>query len=286
VHDRIVLLPRIAAREIGDGDVVFVGIGLVYNELDKKTIYTIISKPIDRWQFILGKYFGLLLTIYVNILIMSVFFYFSLYYQSFTNDEAIGKLYASLPPGQGLGTLQYAGYLGLSVLKSLGLSLKTLFFFPDKVTAGLQIVILMTCLELAIVTAFAVLYSSFSTPTLSAILTVFTFVIGRCNEDIIRYTWVLERKGVVPWRQLLGELTGGQGTQVAAHLPVFLKYKGAQFIAHIAPNLRIFYSDTSCQALSFPGPVPIDYYAIVYGVVYSALILSLAVLVFRRRDFK
>ena len=32
---------------------LLIGIGLVYNELDKKTIYTIVSKPIDRWQFLL-----------------------------------------------------------------------------------------------------------------------------------------------------------------------------------------------------------------------------------------
>ncbi|HRR31918.1 MAG TPA: ABC transporter permease subunit, partial [Candidatus Sumerlaeia bacterium] len=49
---------------------IFVGIGLVYNELDKKTIYTIVTKPIDRHQFLIGKYLGLLLTIYINILIM------------------------------------------------------------------------------------------------------------------------------------------------------------------------------------------------------------------------
>src|SRR5512135_2272073 len=34
---------------------IFVGIGLVNKELEKKTIYTIISKPIKRWQFLLGK---------------------------------------------------------------------------------------------------------------------------------------------------------------------------------------------------------------------------------------
>jgi ABC-type transport system involved in multi-copper enzyme maturation permease subunit len=245
---------------------VFVGIGLVYNELDKKTIYTIISKPIDRWQFILGKYFGLLLTIYVNILIMAVFFYFSLYYQTFTGDEALTKLYAAYPRGQSPGTLSYLGFLGWAVVRSVALALKTLFFFPDKVTADLQIVILMTCLELAIITAFAILYSSFSTPTLSAILTVFTFVIGRGNEDIIRYTWYLQRKGL---------------TSTAA----LIKYHGAQFVAHLAPNLRIFYSDTSYHALSDP-PVVVDYVAIAYAVVYSALILSLAILIFRRRNFK
>jgi len=119
---------------------------------------------------------------------------------------------------------------------------------------------------LAIITAFAILYSSFSTPTLSAILTVFTFVIGRGNEDIIRYTWYLERKGLAT--------TAAQ-----------IKYHGAQLVAHIAPNLKIFYSDTSYRALSDP-PVALDYYAIGYAVIYSALILSLAVLIFRRRNFK
>ncbi|KPL11153.1 hypothetical protein AMJ85_04385 [candidate division BRC1 bacterium SM23_51] len=245
---------------------VFVGIGLVYNELDKKTIYTIISKPIDRWQFILGKYFGLLLTIYVNILIMTVFFYFSLYYQSFTSEEALEKLYASLGPGESVGTPRHLAYLAWSGLRSILNALKTLCFFPDEVTANLQAVILMTCLELAIITAFAILYSSFSTPTLSAILTVFTFVIGRSNEDIIRYSWFLERKGL---------------TSAAA----VMKYRIAQFIAHITPNLKIYYSDTSYRALSDP-PVVVDTYAILYGVAYSALILSLAVLVFRRRNFK
>jgi len=245
---------------------VFVGIGLVYNELDKKTIYTIISKPIDRWQFILGKYFGLLLTIYVNILIMTLFFYFSLYWQTFMGSDALAKVYAAYPPGQAPGALHQMGYCGWSVLRSLGLTLKTLCFFPDQVTADLQIVVVMTCLELAIITAFAVLYSSFSTPTLSAILTVFTFVVGRGNEDIIRYTWYLERKGL---------------TSTAA----IVKYHGAQFVAHLAPNLKIFYSDTCNAALSNP-PVIVDYYAIAYAAIYSALILSLAVLIFRRRNFK
>jgi len=261
---------------------VFVGIGLVYNELDKKTIYTIISKPIDRWQFILGKYFGLLLTIYVNILIMSLFFYFSLYYQLYTNDEVMAKMYEA---GRAMSSGQYAAYMAWAFGASVWGALKTLCFFPDPVTANLQIVILMTCLELAIITAFAVLYSSFSTPTLSAILTVFTFVIGRCNEDIIRYTWYLERKGVPAVGEVVRELTSGRGAQFMSHVMLLLKYHGAQFVAHIAPNLKVFYSDASFRAISDP-PVPVDYLAIGYGLIYSALILSLAVLVFRRRNFK
>jgi ABC-type transport system involved in multi-copper enzyme maturation permease subunit len=50
---------------------VFIGIGLVHKEIDRRTIYTIISKPIHRYQFILGKYLGLTLTLFVNVSIMT-----------------------------------------------------------------------------------------------------------------------------------------------------------------------------------------------------------------------
>lgn len=50
---------------------VFIGTGLVHKEIDRRTIYTIISKPIHRWQFILGKYLGLVLTLFVNVAIMT-----------------------------------------------------------------------------------------------------------------------------------------------------------------------------------------------------------------------
>ena len=50
----------------------FVGITLVYKEMDRRTIFTIISKPIHRYQFILGKYLGLLATLGVNVAAMSL----------------------------------------------------------------------------------------------------------------------------------------------------------------------------------------------------------------------
>jgi ABC-type transport system involved in multi-copper enzyme maturation permease subunit len=50
---------------------VFVGITLVYKEVDRRTIYTIIAKPIHRSQFILGKYLGLLATLLVNLAAMT-----------------------------------------------------------------------------------------------------------------------------------------------------------------------------------------------------------------------
>jgi len=50
---------------------IFVGISLVFKEIDKRTIYTIIAKPVSRKQFLLGKFFGLILVLLINVLIMS-----------------------------------------------------------------------------------------------------------------------------------------------------------------------------------------------------------------------
>src|SRR5262249_17224357 len=62
-HDRIL-------RDIGFATMnlfaialaIFLGIGMVNREIEKKTIYTVVSKPVPRWSFIVGKYLGLLLT--------------------------------------------------------------------------------------------------------------------------------------------------------------------------------------------------------------------------------
>ena len=61
---------------------IFVGIGLVSKEIEKKTIYTIISKPVARYQFLLGKYMGLSLTLLVNTAIMAVGLLAVLYFQN------------------------------------------------------------------------------------------------------------------------------------------------------------------------------------------------------------
>jgi len=57
---------------------ILVGIGLVSKEIEKKTLYTILSRPVRRWEFIVGKYFGLLLTLVVNTALMTVGLYIAL----------------------------------------------------------------------------------------------------------------------------------------------------------------------------------------------------------------
>lgn len=62
---------------------ILMGTGLVFKEIDKKTIYTIISKPIHRYQFLLGKFFGLVLTLFIMLLLMSFIFLALVFFHTF-----------------------------------------------------------------------------------------------------------------------------------------------------------------------------------------------------------
>lgn len=58
---------------------IFIGIGLVSKEIEKRTLYTILSRPVRRWEFIAGKYFGLMMTLAVNAGLMTLGFYIALF---------------------------------------------------------------------------------------------------------------------------------------------------------------------------------------------------------------
>src|SRR5437667_10804049 len=51
---------------------IFIGIGLVSKEIDKRTLYTVLSRPVKRWEFIAGKFFGLAGTLVVNTFLMAI----------------------------------------------------------------------------------------------------------------------------------------------------------------------------------------------------------------------
>lgn len=125
-----------------------VGTNLVHKEIRKKTIYTILSKPIKRYEFILGKYIGLLLTIGVNILIMIVVLFtvlglYKLLYadKTYTADESIGYIF---------------------LLKA----------------------VLLIIFELMIITSIAILFSTISSPTLSVFFTLGIYVVGHLTVDL------------------------------------------------------------------------------------------------------
>lgn len=245
---------------------IFVGLNLVYNDLDKKTIYTIISKPISRWQFLVGKYFGLLLTIYVNILVMAFFFLAVLYFREYTAEEVLGQLAMEGISGGGL-----MWYYFTSAVQSFGRALLTvvsLGAYHNEISAGIMASTFLTMLEMAVIVSFAVLFSSFSSPTLSAFLTLFVFVIGRMNEDLYYLAILMARRA--------GGFENLEGGQV-------LVYHFTRLASHVAPNLSVFNQrDLIAQQL----PLQITTYSITYGLVYAAGVLLVAALIFNRRNFK
>lgn len=136
---------------------VFIGIGLVSKEVEKRSIYSLLAKPIERHQLVLGKYLGLVLTLAVNLAVMAVALYAVLAYLRFIADPmaAAGWERPALDP---------------DLLKAF----------------------LMTFFELAIVTSIAVFFSTFSTPILSAAFTFALFVAGRFSADLRNFNQVVD----------------------------------------------------------------------------------------------
>jgi ABC-type transport system involved in multi-copper enzyme maturation permease subunit len=59
---------------------IFLGVGLVYKEMEKRTLYSLLAKPLRRWEFLFGKFAGLLLTLAVNTSLMTLGLAGALYY--------------------------------------------------------------------------------------------------------------------------------------------------------------------------------------------------------------
>ena len=75
----IVSLGLAAISLIGLFIAVFIGVGLVSKEMDKRTLYALLAKPVKRWEFLLGKYAGLVMTLTVNTAAMAVGLYAALW---------------------------------------------------------------------------------------------------------------------------------------------------------------------------------------------------------------
>jgi ABC-type transport system involved in multi-copper enzyme maturation permease subunit len=86
VGDRVKIITDVGLASIsifGALMAILMGTGLVYKEIDKRTIYTLLSKPIHRYQFLLGKYLGLVLTLFVMLVLMTLIFLVLVFLHSF-----------------------------------------------------------------------------------------------------------------------------------------------------------------------------------------------------------
>jgi ABC-type transport system involved in multi-copper enzyme maturation permease subunit len=191
---------------------VFLGITLVSNEVDRKTIYLILSKPVRRHEFLFGKTLGLNITLALTTLAMAtVLFLVHLAYQ-------------------------YGG----------------------KAEPGIFVASAGIYMELFLLTCLATLFSTFTTPVLSAIFTLSLFLVGHLTN----YLYVL-----------------GERSQAAA-----VRW-GSKALFYLLPNLENFNWKNDvvyggARSLALPA------LAAGYLLLYGAAVLLLACLLFSRKDFK
>jgi Cu-processing system permease protein len=67
---------------------IFIGIGLVSKEIEKRTLYTVLSRPLRRWEFVVGKFFGLTGTLVVNTFFMAIGVFLALLYVAHKFEKA------------------------------------------------------------------------------------------------------------------------------------------------------------------------------------------------------
>jgi ABC-type transport system involved in multi-copper enzyme maturation permease subunit len=191
---------------------IFIGIQLVSKEIEKRTLYTILSRPVRRWEFIVGKFFGLAGTLVVNAFFMAI--------------GVFGALF----------------YVSHKFVRADALVLVALYFIV---------------LEFLIVCSLALLFSSFSSPLLSAVFAFSLFVIGSFAEDLRGFAAMAH--GITRWL----------ATGAAYLVPNFSALNVISSIAHEQP---------------VAGPLIVG--NTLYALVYATMALSGAVLIFERRNLK
>ena len=202
---------------------VFIGIGLVSKEVERKSVYGLLTKPVTRTEFILGKYAGLVLTLAVNIAAMAVALYAVLYYMNVTASESAR-----------------AGWL------------------VPATDPRLLIAIVLIFAELAVITAVALLFSTFSSPLLAALYTLGLWVAGHFNADLRNFENVIDA-------------------------PVAIWIAKAMY--YVLPNLQPF--DVKAEVVhGLPVGARHVGLTLAYAAVYGGLLLTAALAIFRRRDFK
>lgn len=210
-HHKIVTDMGLAAiNVVGVTIGMFVGIGLVSKEIERRTVYTIMARPITRTQFVLGKYAGLVITLMANMLIM------------------------------------------------FGVFVVTLWVSDAPVPVALLQAVQLILVEALLVTAIALFFSTFTSSTLSAILTIGVFVIGHLTTDL---------KGIAEKSksEMVKAIMNG--------------------LYYVCPNLEVL--NVKGQA-AMGQVVSMSYQMLssVYGLLYAGLLIAAACLVFEHREFR
>ena len=212
-QDVIVSLGLTAISVIGILIAVFLGVALVSKEMDKRTLYALLAKPVKRWEFLLGKFFGLVMTLTVNTAAMSAGLYVALW------------------------TVKHP------LLKS---------------DAYILVAVYLILLKLALIVALALLFSCFTTQFLAILFTAGIYVAGLFAADLRTVHGVEINPGA--FRLMSG-------------------------ISYVLPNFQNF--DVMGSVVHGRGvPSLIVWHATLYTVLYIAMVLVGAAVVFSRRNLK
>lgn len=234
----------------------------LHRELQLKTVFPILSRPIRRWEYVVGKYLGMLLTVLVFVGI-----------DAGTVFATLGLEAGQLPWRVGAVVLLMGVLLAAMLVRArharvfvlvpwalafaLALWLEAGPAAEDRqlVTAGA----VLTLSEVAIVAGVAMLFASFSSPVLTATFTTLLFLIGRSAGTL-------------------------------AHLPRKLFGPLATFfrvVSHVVPNLHVYVPARPLLLGQVPDQPTWTYVSIaaLHAALYATGLLAASALVFRKRDF-
>ncbi len=237
---------------------VFLGSSLLYKEIERKTLYVVLPKPLHRWEFLVGKFVGIAWTATVFVLVMGAVQLFVM------GVQASGPSWTTLGWAFGVFVLLVGGLVRFrdpaSVLSwwapcALGAGLA--YVASTEALGGPVLMALVLNLgEVFVLAAVALFFSAFSTPLLTGLLTTGVWVVGRSADTM----------QTIQSRLLSGPI------EDALHA-----------LAVVVPNFNLFVPGRNvlhgADAWRYVGE------SVAYGAVYTTLLLISASLIFRRRDF-
>lgn len=242
---------------------VFLGSSLLYKEIERKTLYVILPKPIRRDELLLGKYLGIVVTAAVFIGLMGGL---QLLLQATVAGLPGWVMVAVIAAlGAALGGVAWRTgdpTLSLPLFSLVALGVATAIAAASGIaTPPILWALVLVLGEVVLLTAVAMFFSSFSTPFLTGAFTVGVWLLGRSADEMASMR-----------SRLLPEL-----------LRDFL-----HALAWIVPNFDLYVPSHRLLEGVVEGQTPASLYVATsmgYGFAYAAMLLLLSALVFRRRDF-
>jgi len=235
----------------------------LYRELELKTIFPILARPIHRGEYIVGKFLGILLTLTSFVAINSGLLLFAI--GALTSESLAAPALAAVGIVAGFALLGWRfSRLRTWVPVPLGVLLLVVgaWFARDGVRESGVILgqAALTVLEVSIVTAVTMVFAAFSSPFLTAIFSLSVFLVGRSADTLAK----------------LPERVFGAAIKQAGEI-----------LSEVVPNLMIYVPP---RTVLTGDAIGVTYQAYltsgaIQSFAWTVGLLAIAAMIFRRRDF-